>query len=61
MTAVIFEPLKEFENKYKALHGNNTQKFFDAWVKRSGVDIEKNRETVRLYEEHQQILKKMNL
>lgn len=51
MADVIFDPLEEFDKKYKAAHAENAKIFFDALVKRSGIDIEKNRETVRLYNE----------
>ena len=50
MTSVIFNPLEEFESKYKALHTEKTKQFFDALVQRSGVDVAQNQETVRQYE-----------
>lgn len=49
MHSVIYNPLEEFETKYKAAHNENAISFFDKLVQRSGVDIEKNRETVRQY------------
>lgn len=55
MNAVIFNPLEEFASKYKNVHAENTNQFFEELVKQSGVDIEKNRETVRLYNESKEI------
>ena len=49
MTSVIFNPLEEFEQKYRALHAEKTNQFFDALVQRSGIDLALNRETVRQY------------
>lgn len=49
MSAVIYDPLEEFDSKYKNLHVENLNAFFDELVTRSGVDIEQNRATVRMY------------
>lgn len=49
MTTVIFNPLEEFDTKYRALHGEKTNQFFDELTQRSGVDIELNRKTVAQY------------
>lgn len=51
MNAVIFNPLEEFETKHKITHEQNTEKFFDELVKRSGIDVEQNRQTVKLHNE----------
>lgn len=51
MNAVIYEPLEEFEKKHRATHAEKTNQFFDDLVRQSGIDIAKNRETVRLYNE----------
>lgn len=59
MNAVIYNPLEEFESKYRDLHAENTTKFLDDLVARSGVNIEQNRETVRLYNEYKENLKKL--
>lgn len=59
MNSVIFNPLEEYENKYRARHFENTTAFFEKLVKQSGVDIEKNRETVRLYNEYKDNLSKL--
>ena len=52
MDSVIFNPMEEFDSKYKAKHLEHTTRFFDSLVKQSGVDIEQNRKTVALYEQH---------
>lgn len=49
MNAVIYNPLEEYERKLKDLHGKNTDRFFEKLVKKSGVDIAQNRETVKQY------------
>jgi hypothetical protein len=59
MNSIIYNPLEEFESKYKAKHSENTNQFFDKLVQQSGIDIEKNRETVRLYNEYKENLAKM--
>jgi len=59
MHSVIYEPLEEFDGKYRALHTENTQKFFDELVQKSGVDIAQNRETVRQYNEYKENLVKL--
>lgn len=59
MNSVIYNPLEEFESKYRSLHIENTNSFFNRLVQQSGVDIEKNRETVRLYNEYKENLSKL--
>ena len=59
MQAVIYEPLEEFEKKLRALHEEKTNRFFDDLATRSGVDIEKNRETVRQYNAYRENLVKL--
>lgn len=51
MNSMIYNPLEEYENKFRSLHSENTNSFFENLVKKSGIDIKKNQETVRLYEE----------
>lgn len=51
MNTVIYNPLEEFDGKFKDLHRENTEKVFENLVQRSGVNIEENRETVRQYNE----------
>ena len=51
MHSVIYDPLSEYESKYKDLHAENTGKFLEELVKKSGLDIEQNRQTVKKYNE----------
>ncbi len=59
MNSVIYNPLEEFETKYKDVHSQNTSQFFENLVQQSGIDIEQNRETVRLYNEYKVNLSKL--
>jgi len=59
MQSPIYNPLEEFDKKYRASHLENAGKFFDSLVKRSGVDIEQNRKTVKLYHEYKENLSKL--
>ena len=65
MNSMIYNPLEEFDSKFKPLHSDNTQKHFDELVSRSGVSIEENRRTVKKYndlkENLSKIKKKFNL
>ena len=56
---MIFDPLEEFEAKFKELHLENTNQFFEKLVHESGIDIEQNRETVRLYNQYREKLVKL--
>lgn len=59
MNAVIFEPLEEYENRLKAQHLAKTEGFFETLVQRSGVDIQKNRDTVAQYNTYKENLAKL--
>ncbi|MBE6761123.1 MAG: hypothetical protein E7551_02440 [Ruminococcaceae bacterium] len=59
MESVIYNPLEEFEGKYKNTHFDKVNAFFEKLVKQSGVNIEQNRETVRLYNEYKENLLKL--
>ncbi len=48
---MIFDPLEEYISKLRALHLEKVNGYFDSLVKRSGVDIEENRKTVKEYTE----------
>ena len=52
MNSMIYDPLEEYLQKFKKLHLDNTNRFFEELVRQSGVDIEENRKTVRQYDEH---------
>lgn len=56
MNAVIFNPLEEFESKYKNTHAEHTNQFFERLVEQSRVDIEQNRSTVRQYNAYKERL-----
>lgn len=49
MNAVIYNPLEEFESKFKNLHLDKTTAFFEELVKKSGVNIAENQKTVNEY------------
>ena len=49
MNSMIYNPQEEYDNKFRALHRDNTNKFFEAQVQRSGVSIDENRRTVEQY------------
>lgn len=59
MNSVIFEPLEEYEKRLKELHLQNTAQMFEQLVRQSGVDAERNRETVRLYNEQKSTASKL--
>ena len=65
MNSMIYNPLEEFDSKFKNLHLDNTQKYFKELVQKSGVNIEENRKTVKehaeLKENLSKIRKKYNL
>lgn len=48
---MIFNPLEEYEKKFKSLHLYNTEKFFEELSVKSGVNIEENKLTVQKYNE----------
>lgn len=56
---MIFNPLEEYDQKFKKLHEDNTTQFFDALVQRSGVNPEENRRTVKEYQAFLESLKKL--
>lgn len=59
MDSVIYNPLEEFESKYKDKHFECTNNLFENLVQQSGIDIEKNRATVKLYNEYKENLTKL--
>ena len=56
---VIYDPLAEYESKFRSLHTDNTKGYFEELVQRSGVDIEENRKTVREYNQLRENLSKL--
>ena len=59
MDYMIYNPLEEYDSKFKSLHSDNTGKFFDELVLRSGVNADENRKTVREYNECGNSLRKL--
>lgn len=59
MNEAIFNPVEEFESKYKNLHLQNVNQYFGRLVQQSGVNIEQNRETVRLHDEYKASVSKL--
>ena len=59
MNSMIYNPQEEYDNKFKSLHADNTNKFFNDLVSRSGVDIEANRRTVKEHNAFMESLKKL--
>lgn len=59
MNAVIFNPLEEFEAKYQEKHRENTEKFLEDLVRRSGIDTQQNRLTVKQYDAYRADLAKL--
>ena len=49
MNEMIYNPLKEYDEKFKALHLENTKKHFEGLAEQSGVNAEENRKTVKEY------------
>ncbi len=59
MNSMIYNPQEEYDQKFKSLHESNTNQFFDGLVKRSGVDVEENRRTVKEHQLFLESLKKL--
>ncbi len=59
MNSVIYNPLEEFEAKFKTLHLDKTNAYFEKYVQESKVNIEENRETVKKYNQYTESVKKM--
>ena len=59
MTSMIYNPVEEFEGKFKELHLENAKKYFEDLVQQSGINIEENRKTVKEYDELKNALPKI--
>ncbi len=57
MDSMIYNPLEEYEQRFKAAHIEAAGEFFDSISRRCSVDIEENRRTVKLYEKYDNALK----
>ncbi len=60
MDARIYNPLEEFDVKFKSLHLENTKKHFEELVTKSAVNVEENRKTVKEHADLEASLKKLN-
>lgn len=62
---MIYNPLEEYESKFKAQHAEKTSELFSKLVEQSNVNVEENRLTVKKYHELRENLaklkKKLNL
>jgi len=56
----IFEPLEYYRDYGKATHQANVSEYFDDLVKKSGINVEQNKETVKKYREKQKLIDSMN-
>ena len=51
MDSMIYDPVEEFDGKFKSIHFENTKKYFEELVQKSAVNIDENKKTVKEYEE----------
>lgn len=58
INSMIYDPLAEYESKFRSLHSGKAEKFFDALREKSGIAVEENRTTVKKYHECNDNLKK---
>lgn len=59
MDSIIYNPVEDYQKKFKELHAENTKNFFEELVKTSGVDIQLNKKTVEQYNAFKESLKKL--
>ncbi len=59
MNSLIYNPLEEYEKRLRETHLNYTKDYFEELVKRSLVNVEENRATVKEYEALKNTLKKL--
>ena len=45
----ILEPIDKYNSLFKNLHHENSEKYFDDLVKKSGINVEENKYTVKKY------------
>ncbi len=56
---MIFNPLEEYESKYKQLHHKNARAFLDELIAKAQVNADENRKTVKHYADFQANRKKL--
>ncbi len=49
MNAMIFNPVQDFDTKFRHLHLEQTKTYLNALIQRSAVNVEQNRKTVKDY------------
>ena len=59
MDSMIYNPQEEYDSKFQSLHSDNTKKYFEELVRKSAVNIEENRKTVKEYNELKENLSKI--
>lgn len=59
MEEMIYNPLKEYVDKFKQKHLDNTKKFLEKLVQESKINIEENRKTVQEYNTYKENLRKL--
>lgn len=55
---MIYNPLEEYENKFKNLHYEKVNAFYEELVKQSGINVAQNQKTVKLYNDNKEFIKK---
>ena len=60
MDDLLLEPLKYYTEKGKRLHHENANKYFDALVERSGIDVDANRKVCADYREQLDTISKLD-
>ena len=56
---MIYNPLEDYQDKYKPAHSQKVAAFFDQLVAKSRVDIEENRRTVNEIAKYREQLKQL--
>ncbi len=59
MESIIYNPLEEYDKKFKQTHFDKTNEYFDTLVRKSGINIDENRETVKQYNFYKENIKKL--
>ena len=59
MDSIIFNPVEDYDKRFRELHKENTQKAFSDLTERSGINVEKNKKTVKKYDEQKEICQRL--
>lgn len=60
MDDLFFEPVKYFDQVGRQEHFERTNGYFDELVKKSGINVEENRATVRAYKEQNKLIEQIS-